>query len=136
MPGSVGKGIKAQVVVFGAKDDAGRALGLLSRCPMLLGILDGGEDVAEDAIPVARPGGQFSRNPLALGGIGVAYVGVTPRRPEVVHNAQYSGYDCCACQSETKAPDVPRTGSDLGNRRCAMRSMADAEGASRQMSQV
>ena len=94
VPARIRIGIEAEEVVFGAKDDSGSPLRILRRGPMFLGVLNRGDHVAKNAMKVAGPCVQFARDPLPRDAVGGGYIGVAPRRPEVVHIAKYSG---CLC---------------------------------------
>jgi len=97
--GRIREGIKAEEGVFGAKDDACGALGFLDRHTVFLRIGDCGDEIAEDAMMVARPCGQFIRNALARRAVSGADVGIAPGRPEVIHIGEYIAAAANACFS-------------------------------------
>jgi hypothetical protein len=86
----VGKGVKDHEAGGVALQDAGGLLGLVAGHAVGDGVVGGGDDVAEDAVQVARPRGEGLRDAsLAAGAVGSGDVGVAPRGPKAVHRSEY-----------------------------------------------
>ena len=81
----VGKGVEADEAMFGAHDQPAGSFGLVAGHSLQNGVVDGGDEVAEDAAQVAGPGIERLRNARAHGAIRRCDVSKTPGSPEMVH---------------------------------------------------
>jgi hypothetical protein len=91
MSGGVGKGVEADKAMLPPVNDVGSFFGGLSLEPMIDGVVDCGDHIAEDAVFVLRFGGRPSaeggRDPASGLWIRAGDVAVAPRRPEAIHSA-------------------------------------------------
>jgi len=83
--GGVGVGIEADKAVLAAQDQAAGGLGLLGGHAVGDGVIDRGNQVAEDAVVVTWPSREACWNAGAAGCVGRSYVGITPGSPEMIH---------------------------------------------------
>ena len=89
--GGVGEGVEADEAVDSAVNDAGGGFGDRGWGAAGDGVVDGGEQVAEDAAGVAGPGGEAGWDATAHAFIGGGDVTVAPWGPEQIHDPEYRG---------------------------------------------
>src|SRR5579859_4542850 len=71
--------------MLAAQDEAASRFSLIGAHAVGDGVIDGCDEVAEDAAQVAGPSGETLGNSGALLGIGRSDVGITPGSPEMIH---------------------------------------------------
>jgi len=89
MAGCIGIGVEADEAVFAAEDEAGGHFGLVAVFTVGNGVVDGGDEVAEDAAEVAWPVFEAAGNSGANGFFGVGDVAIAPGSPEQIHIGEY-----------------------------------------------
>src|ERR1700722_12472572 len=98
--GGVRVGIQADEAVFSTADDVCRLFGFLPRHSVGDGVVDGGDHITEDAMPVFglgwRPGAEGSRNSCAGLRVGASDIAVAPGSPEAIHSLSITGLSVTA----------------------------------------
>ena len=83
--GGIGVGVETDKAVLSSQDEAACGFGLVDAHAVGDGVIDGGDEVAEDAAEVAGPGGEAFWDAGAYGGVRRGDVGITPGTPEMIH---------------------------------------------------
>jgi hypothetical protein len=81
----VREGVQADHAVLAAQDQPAGGFGLLRLHAVGDGVVNRGDQIAEDAVVIAGPGREAGRNAGARVARGVGDVGVAPGSPEKVH---------------------------------------------------